>query len=89
MVSERKKQYMKKYNQRSYVKEKKAEYMRRKRAEEDQKAARRLVGFLLDMGYEDMAYKYALERAPEMLVTAKRRVKQARASKSSGAGSSS
>ncbi len=63
--------YMRKYNQRAYVKQKKAEYMRKVRAQRDQEAAKDLVRFLLELGYEDMAYDYAKERAPEMLVTAK------------------
>jgi len=64
---------MKRYNKRADVKAKKAEYMRRVRAEADKKAARELVSFLLESGYDDMAYDYALERAPEMLVTVKGR----------------
>lgn len=70
-VSERKKKYMRYYNRRPDVKARKAAYMRRIRAESDQKAARELVSFLLDMGYQDMAQDYAIERAPEMLVVAK------------------
>lgn len=71
MVTERKKQYMKFYNQLPHVKAKKAEYMRRIRAESDSVAARNLVRALLDFGYEDMAFEYAQERAPEMLATVK------------------
>jgi len=71
MVSKRKKAYMRKYNQKPEVKAKKAAYMRKIRAEADKEAARRLVQLLLDFGYEDLAYQYALERAPEMLVTVK------------------
>lgn len=73
MVTERKKKYMKRYNKRPEVKASKAAYMRRVRAEADQEAAQRLVSFLLDAGYEDMAFDYVQERAPEMLVTAKQR----------------
>jgi len=49
--------------------------MRGKRAEEDREAARRLVSLLLDCGYEDLAEEYALERCPEILITAKVRRK--------------
>lgn len=66
-----KKEYMQKYNQRSYVKQKKKLYMRKVRAEKEKEAAIDLVKIFLDAGYEDLAYKYALERAPEMLVKAK------------------
>jgi len=69
----RKRAYMKHYNKRADVKDKKAAYMRRVRSEADKEAARRLVSFLLERGHEDMAYDYALERAPEMLVTVKGR----------------
>lgn len=65
---------MKRYNQRADVKSRKADYMRRTRAEADKKAARDLVSFLLDMGYEDIAFDVATERAPEMLVSSKARV---------------
>lgn len=71
MSSKSKKEYMKEYNQRDYVKEKKREYMRRKRAEEERKASRHLVKLFLDAGYEDLAYEYAVERAPEMLAKAR------------------
>lgn len=73
MISTRKRTYMKHYNQLPSVKARKAGYMRKIRAQEDQEAARRLVGFLLEQGYEDMAYAYALERAPEMLITIRAR----------------
>lgn len=73
MVTAAKKAYMKKYNKLTGVKARKAEYMRKVRAEQDKLAARELVSFLLEMGYEDMATDYALERAPEMLVTVKKR----------------
>jgi|GEM_PF-1513218 len=76
MVSEKKKAYMYKYNQTPEVKLKKAEYMRKVRAEKDQVAARNLVHELLEFGYEDLAYEYALERAPETLITAQSRIKQ-------------
>lgn len=69
MLSDRKKQYMKIYNQKPEVKAKKREYMRRMRAEKDREAARRLVLFLSEMGYTDWAEEIALERAPEMLAT--------------------
>ena len=64
---------MRKYNQRPDVKERKAEYMRRVRSEDDRAAARRLVNVLLDYGFEDWAFDVARERAPEMLVKAKAR----------------
>jgi len=75
-VSVKKKQYMRSYNQRSEVKAKKAAYMRKVRADADEKAARSLVSFLLEMGYEDMAFDIAQERAPEMLLTTKAKAKQ-------------
>jgi len=73
MVSERKKQYMKRYNKRPEVMARKAAYMRKVRSEADQAAGREIVNLLLDMGYEDMAFDYAQERAPEMLVIARQR----------------
>ena len=76
MVSEAKKAYMKQYNRRPKVKRLKAAYMRKIRSEADQKAARELVSFLAEMGYEDIATEYALERAPEMLISLKNRAKQ-------------
>ena len=75
-VSETKRKYMKKYNQKPEVKARKAAYMRKVRAKADKDAARRLVSFLLDMGYEDAAFETAQERAPEMLVTVKQRAKR-------------
>jgi hypothetical protein len=69
MVSLQKKAYMKQYNQLATVKEKKAAYMRKVRAEVDQDASRNLVRTLLDLGFEGLATEYAQERAPEMLVT--------------------
>jgi len=71
MVTEHKKQYMKHYNQLLHVKAKKAEYMRRVRAAKDSDAARGLVRTLLDLGHEQLAFEYAQERCPEMLVTVK------------------
>ena len=76
MVSEKKKAYMRQYNQKPEIKFKKAEYMRKLRVDEDELSARALVTSLLDLGYEDLAYEYALERAPEMLVTAKSKARQ-------------
>lgn len=74
MVSEAKKAYMKQYNRRPRVKKRKAEYMQRIRAEYDQQASRNLVSFLAEMGYEDLATEYAIERAPEMLISLRNRV---------------
>lgn len=68
-----KKKYMKKYNQREYVKKKKRNYMRKKRAEKEKEAARNLVRIFLDAGFEDLAYNYAKERAPEMLLRVPKR----------------
>ena len=59
------------YNKKPEVKAKKAGYMRIKRAESDEIAARKLVTELLDMGFEQLAFEYAMERAPEMLATVK------------------
>lgn len=73
MVSEQKKSYMRSYNKKPEVKAKKADYMRMKRAELDELAARKLVTELLDMGFENLAFEYAVERAPEMLATVKAR----------------
>lgn len=78
MVSEHKKTYMKQYNKKPEVKAKKAEYMRKIRSRKDKEAAHRLVGFLLDQGYENLAYQHALERAPEMLLTVKSRTRPRR-----------
>lgn len=75
MVSEQKRTYMKSYNRKPEVKAKKADYMRQKRAELDEMAARKLVTELLDMGFENMAFEYALERCPEMIATVKVRAK--------------
>lgn len=71
MVTEHKRQYMKRYNQLQHVKARKAEYMRRVRASKDSDAARNLVRTLLDLGHEQLAFEYAQERCPEMLVTVK------------------
>lgn len=71
MVTEHKKQYMKHYNQLPQVKAKKAGYMRQVRAAKDTEAAHSLVRTLLDLGHEQLAFEYAQERAPEMLVTVK------------------
>jgi hypothetical protein len=71
-----KKKYMKEYNQLPTVKAKKRDYMRKIRAEKDQDAARRLVLFLSEMGYENWAEDVAVERAPEMLATNKTRTSQ-------------
>lgn len=73
MVSKRKKAYMKEYNQRLEVKARKAAYMRKIRAEKDKEAAREVVNLLLKHGFEDMAFEYAKERAPELLLTVKAR----------------
>ncbi len=73
MVSERKKKYMKKYNKKPKVKARKAEHMRKIRKLADKEATHKLVRFLLDVGYENLAFEYAQERAPEMLATVKAR----------------
>lgn len=70
-----KKEYMDKYNKRDYVKERKKLYMRKQRAEKEEEAARNLVNIFLEAGFEDIAYQYALERAPDMLVKSKRVVR--------------
>ena len=75
-ASNHKKAYMKKYNQKSEVKSRKAEYMRKTRAKSDQIAAGRLVNMLLEQGFEDWAFDVAQERAPQMLITAKNRVRK-------------
>ena len=71
MVSPGKREYMKFYNGKLEVKQKKADYMRRIRTEKDEEASRKLVQGLLDLGYENLALEYAQERAPEMLATVK------------------
>ena len=75
MVSEQKKAYMKEYNQRAEVKARKAAYMRKIRTERNKQAARALVTLLLEYGHEDLAFEYAKERAPEMLLTVKARAR--------------
>ena len=69
MVSDTKKSYMKSYNRLAEVKAKKAEYMRRIRAQKEESASRSLVQTLLNLGFENLAFEYAQERAPEMLAT--------------------
>jgi len=78
MVRKQKKAYMKRYNKQPAVKAKKKEYMRKIRARKDKEAAYRLVRFLLDMNYEDLAYQHAQERAPEMLLTVKAKARPKR-----------
>ena len=70
-VSKNKKKYMKKYNNRSYVKQKKAEYMRMNRKKSNNEAAIRVVNLLKEYGFEDWAFDIAQERAPQMLVSSK------------------
>jgi len=62
---------MKFYNKKPEVKQKKADYMRKIRAEKDAEASRKLVQSLLELGYENLAFEYAQERAPEMLAAVK------------------
>ena len=71
MVTVHKKLYMKHYNQMQHVKARKAEYMRRVRAARNAEASRDLVRTLLELGHEQLAFEYAQERCPEMLVTVK------------------
>jgi transposase len=68
---EQKKAYMHRYNRKPEVRALKADYMRRKRVESNEEAARKLVTELLSMGYENLAFEYAQERAPEMLAVVK------------------
>ncbi len=75
MVSLQKRHYMRLYNKKPEVKAKKADYMRMKRIKSDELAARKLVTELLDMGFENLAFEYAMERAPEMLATVKVKAK--------------
>jgi hypothetical protein len=77
-VSKNKKSYMKKYNNREYVKQKKAEYMRKTRKNTDDEASIRLVNLLREYGYEDWAADVAKERAPQMLVSSKVRTRKRR-----------
>jgi len=67
-MSQSRKEYMKEYNQRPYVKRKKADYMRKVRSELDQKNSEKLVELLLNYGFEDWAESVAAERAPHMLL---------------------
>nr|AIF09449.1 hypothetical protein [uncultured marine group II/III euryarchaeote KM3_37_C11] len=76
VVSTHKKNYMKGYNQKPEVKARKAEYMRKFRANADREAAERLVNSLLEQGFEDWAFDVAQERAPHMLITTKNRVRK-------------
>lgn len=59
---------MKEYNQRPYVKRKKADYMRKLRSKLDQKNSEKLVELLLSYGFEDWAESIAEARAPHMLI---------------------
>lgn len=77
-VSKNKKSYMKKYNNREYVKQKKAEYMRKTRKNSNDEASIRLVNLLREYGYEDWAVDVAKERAPQMLVSSKVRTRKRR-----------
>jgi hypothetical protein len=77
-VSNRKKTYMKEYNSRNYVKDRKSEYMRKLRSKQDKEAAKRLVNMLREYGFEDWAVDVAQERAPEMLVSSKVRTRKRR-----------
>ena len=76
MVSPQKKDYMKFYNRKPEVKQKKADYMRKIRAEKDTEASKRLVQSLLDLGYDQLAFEYAQERAPEMLAAVEMPIKR-------------
>ena len=67
-MSQSRKSYMKEYNQRPYVKRKKAEYMRKVRSEENSKNSEKLVNLLLEYGFEDWAEDIAKNRAPHMLI---------------------
>lgn len=79
-VSQNKKVYMKKYNNREYVKQKKAEYMQKTRKNSNDKASIRLVNLLREYGFEDWAVDIAQERAPQMLVSSKVRSRKRRRS---------
>jgi hypothetical protein len=76
MVTVHKKQYMMKYNKQPKVKARKAEYMRKVRAEMRMHKARDMVNFLRECGYENIAFDYATTYAPDMLVTIKAPVKK-------------
>ena len=67
-MSQSRKSYMKGYNQRPYVKRKKADYMRKVRSNENAKNSEKLVNLLLDYGFEDWAEDIAKDRAPHMLI---------------------
>ena len=69
---------MKKYNNREYVKQKKAEYMQKTRKNSNDKASIRLVNLLREYGFEDWAVDIAQERAPQMLATSKIRTRKRR-----------
>lgn len=77
MVSERKKAYMRIYNTKPEVKLKKAEYMRKRRAEEKKAKMFDLVKTMLNLGYENLAFEYAKTYCPEILLTAKIKKKKA------------
>ncbi len=77
-VSNKKKAYMKKYNNRDHVKRKKAEYMRKNRSTANDEASVRLVNLLREYGFEDWAFDVAQERAPQMLVSSKIRSRRRR-----------
>jgi hypothetical protein len=77
-VSQNKKAYMKKYNNREYVKQKKAEYMQKTRKTSDDEASIRLVNLLREYGFEDWAVDIAQERAPQMLVSSRIRTRKAK-----------
>ncbi len=74
-MSQSRKEYMKEYNQRPYVKRKKADYMRKLRSKFDQKNSEKLVELLINYGFEDWAESIAEARAPHMLIknTSRRR----------------
>jgi len=67
-MSQSRKSYMKEYNQRAYVKRKKADYMRKVRSDKNQENSEKLVKLLLNYGFEDWAEDIAKERAPHMLL---------------------
>jgi len=79
MATPRKLAYMKFYNQRPEVKARKAGYMRRVRAEADKDASQQLVQTLLNLGFENLAFEYAQERAPEMLAVVSSRARRVKA----------
>jgi len=67
-MSQSRKSYMKEYNQRAYVKRKKADYMRKVRSDKNQENSEKLVKLLLNYGFEDWAEDIAKERAPHLLL---------------------